>query len=115
MFSGFSGWLPLTQSVRHGSKAVTRHRKPMHILRQKLMAVTEYIPPKRVAPRGAYPAQTKKVQQVSGMEGMTQSGEKRCNSSPICSVPDFLIRDFKKSYMTSKSQCLNFMRLFSNS
>ncbi|XP_029934117.1 large ribosomal subunit protein uL10m [Myripristis murdjan] len=61
------GWLPLTQSVRHGSKAVTRHRKPMHILRQKLMAVTEYIPPKRVAPRGAYPPQTKKVQEESGL------------------------------------------------
>ncbi|KAG9346245.1 hypothetical protein JZ751_008070 [Albula glossodonta] len=51
------GWLPLAHCVRHGSKAVTRHRKPMHFLKQKIMAVTEYIPPKplpsqrRVAPR----------------------------------------------------------------
>ncbi|XP_057681157.1 large ribosomal subunit protein uL10m [Corythoichthys intestinalis] len=52
------GWLPLTQSIRHGSKAVTRHRKPMHFLKQKLMAVTEYIPPKRGPPPGAYRPQT---------------------------------------------------------
>ncbi|TRY86538.1 hypothetical protein DNTS_002565 [Danionella cerebrum] len=45
-----SGWVPLTQNVRHGSKAVTRHRKPLHILKQKLLAVTEYIPPKPRAP-----------------------------------------------------------------
>ncbi|XP_070782694.1 large ribosomal subunit protein uL10m [Enoplosus armatus] len=61
------GWLPLTQSVRHGSKAVTRHKKPMHILKQKLMAVTEYIPPTRVVPPGAYPSQTKKVQEDSAL------------------------------------------------
>ncbi|XP_040033316.1 large ribosomal subunit protein uL10m [Gasterosteus aculeatus] len=59
------GWLPLTQSVRHGSKAVTRHRRPMHILKQKLMAVTEYIPPKRVIPPGAYPAQRRGGQEDS--------------------------------------------------
>ncbi|XP_073345599.1 large ribosomal subunit protein uL10m [Pagrus major] len=57
------GWLPLTQSVRHGSKAVTRHRKPMHILKQKLMAVTRYIPPPRVGPPGAFPSQNKRVQE----------------------------------------------------
>ncbi|XP_034715586.1 39S ribosomal protein L10, mitochondrial [Etheostoma cragini] len=57
------GWLPLTQTVRHGSKAVTRHRRPMHILKQKLMAVTKYIPPTRVVPPGAYPSQTKHVQE----------------------------------------------------
>ncbi|KAJ8372351.1 hypothetical protein AAFF_G00290400 [Aldrovandia affinis] len=51
------GWLPVTHCVRHGSKAVTRHRRPMHFLKQKLLALTEYIPPKplasqrRVAPR----------------------------------------------------------------
>lgn len=58
-----SGWLPLTQSVRHGSKAVTRHRKPLHILRQKLLAVTEYIPAPRPFPPGAYPSETKRVQE----------------------------------------------------
>ncbi|XP_060111400.1 large ribosomal subunit protein uL10m [Heteronotia binoei] len=41
-----AGWQPCFQFVRHGSKAVTRHWKPMHFLRQQLMAVTEYIPPK---------------------------------------------------------------------
>ncbi|XP_054455175.1 39S ribosomal protein L10, mitochondrial [Anoplopoma fimbria] len=56
-------WLPLTQTVRHGSKAVTRHRRPMHILKQKLMAVTEYIPPPRVIPPGAYPYQRAQVQE----------------------------------------------------
>ncbi|KAM4623282.1 large ribosomal subunit protein uL10m [Polymixia lowei] len=61
------GWLPLTQNVRHGSKAVTRHRKPMHILKQKLLAVTQYIPPKRVVPPGAYPSQTKRVQEDRGL------------------------------------------------
>ncbi|KAM8837619.1 large ribosomal subunit protein uL10m [Spinachia spinachia] len=59
------GWLPLTQTVRHGSKAVTRHRRPMHILKQKLMAVTEYIPPKRVIPPGAYPVQRTASQEDS--------------------------------------------------
>ncbi|KAM8946838.1 large ribosomal subunit protein uL10m [Pelodytes ibericus] len=38
------GRLPCLQSVRHGSKAVTRHRKAMHFERQKMMAVTEYVP-----------------------------------------------------------------------
>ncbi|XP_004591172.2 large ribosomal subunit protein uL10m [Ochotona princeps] len=41
-----AGWLPTLQTVRHGSKAVTRHRRVMHFERQKLMAVTEYIAPK---------------------------------------------------------------------
>ncbi|XP_013913390.1 PREDICTED: 39S ribosomal protein L10, mitochondrial [Thamnophis sirtalis] len=41
-----TGWLPTLQLIRHGSKSVTRHWKPMHIMREKLMAVTEYIPPK---------------------------------------------------------------------
>uniref|UniRef100_UPI0037E71810 large ribosomal subunit protein uL10m n=1 Tax=Semicossyphus pulcher TaxID=241346 RepID=UPI0037E71810 len=58
-------WLPLTQSVRHGSKAVTRHKRPMHFVKQKLMAVTRYIPPTRVVPAGAYPSQTKKIQEDS--------------------------------------------------
>uniref|UniRef100_A0A3Q2CXA0 Large ribosomal subunit protein uL10m n=2 Tax=Cyprinodon variegatus TaxID=28743 RepID=A0A3Q2CXA0_CYPVA len=60
------GWLPLVQSVRHGSKAVTRHRKPLHILKQKLLAVTEYIPPARVVPPGVYPSQNKQVQEENG-------------------------------------------------
>ncbi|KAM4526553.1 large ribosomal subunit protein uL10m [Fundulus diaphanus] len=61
------GWAPLIQSVRHGSKAVTRHRKPLHIIKQKLLAVTQYIPPARVVPPGAYPAENKYVQEDAGL------------------------------------------------
>ncbi|KAK7919391.1 hypothetical protein WMY93_010675 [Mugilogobius chulae] len=61
------GWLPLTQIVRHGSKAVTRHKRPMHFLKQKLMAVTEYIPPKPAAAPGAYPSETIQVKEESGL------------------------------------------------
>ncbi|CAB1337963.1 unnamed protein product, partial [Coregonus sp. 'balchen'] len=60
-------WLPLMQSVRHSSKAVTRHRKYMHILKQKLMTVTEYIPPKPTAPPGALTLQVKPVQKECGL------------------------------------------------
>ncbi|MCI4384309.1 hypothetical protein PGIGA_G00037190 [Pangasianodon gigas] len=62
-----TGCLPLVQSVRHGSKAVTRHRKPMHFLKQKLMAVTEYIPPKPAAPPGAFMPRTRKTDEESGL------------------------------------------------
>ncbi|XP_057214750.1 39S ribosomal protein L10, mitochondrial [Triplophysa rosa] len=62
-----AGWVPLTQSVRHGSKAVTRHRRPMHILKQKLMAVTEYIPPTPVAPPGALTPRVRKIEEESGL------------------------------------------------
>ncbi|KAM6896939.1 large ribosomal subunit protein uL10m [Xenentodon cancila] len=60
------GWLPLARSARHGSKAVTRHRKPLHILKQKLLAVTEYIPPPRAAPPDAYPSESKRVHEDNG-------------------------------------------------
>ncbi|XP_006832584.1 PREDICTED: 39S ribosomal protein L10, mitochondrial [Chrysochloris asiatica] len=43
-----AGRLPTLQTVRYGSKAVTRHHRVMHFERQKLMALTEYIPPKPV-------------------------------------------------------------------
>jgi len=59
-----SGWLPLTQSVRHGSKAVTRHRKPVHFLKQKLLAVTEYIPPTPAAPPAALAPRVRKTEEV---------------------------------------------------
>ncbi|GCC33002.1 large ribosomal subunit protein uL10m isoform X1 [Chiloscyllium punctatum] len=62
------GWFPPHQVVRHGSKAVTRHRKPMHILRQKLLAVTEYIPPKPAIPERCIKAPKKEVQEPSGFE-----------------------------------------------
>ncbi|XP_069016212.1 large ribosomal subunit protein uL10m [Embiotoca jacksoni] len=61
------GWLPITHSVRHGSKAVTRHRKPLHILRQKLLAVTQYVAPPRAAPPGAYPSLTEHFREETGL------------------------------------------------
>lgn len=48
------------------AKAVTRHRRPMHIIKQKLLAVTQYIPPKRQAP-GAYPPLNVKVEVENGL------------------------------------------------
>ncbi|XP_060795881.1 large ribosomal subunit protein uL10m [Neoarius graeffei] len=62
-----TGCLPLVQSVRHGSKAVTRHRRPMHFLKQKLMAVTEYIPPKPAAPPGALAPRSRKTEEESSL------------------------------------------------
>ncbi|XP_073684997.1 large ribosomal subunit protein uL10m [Garra rufa] len=62
-----SGWLPLTQSVRHGSKAVTRHRRPVHFLKQKMMAVTEYIPPIPAAPPGALAPRVRKTEEESAL------------------------------------------------
>lgn len=59
-----TGWLPLTQSVRNGSKAVTRHRKPVHFLKQKLLAVTEYIPPTPAAPPAALAPRVRKIEEV---------------------------------------------------
>lgn len=36
----------------------------MHFLKQKLMAVTEYIPPARPIPPGAYPSRTEDRKEV---------------------------------------------------
>ncbi|KAJ8264657.1 hypothetical protein GJAV_G00152200 [Gymnothorax javanicus] len=60
------GWLPVTHCVRHGSKAVTRHKKPMHFLKQKLMAVTEYIPPNPTVSKPRVP-RIKPAQEESGL------------------------------------------------
>ncbi|XP_048416756.1 large ribosomal subunit protein uL10m [Stegostoma tigrinum] len=62
------GYLPPHQIVRHGSKAVTRHRKPLHILRQKLLAVTEYIPPKPAIPERCIRAPKQEVKEPFGFE-----------------------------------------------
>ncbi|XP_051894622.1 39S ribosomal protein L10, mitochondrial [Pristis pectinata] len=62
------GWFPFQFFVRHGSKAVTRHRKPMHILRQKLLAVTEYIPPKPAIPERCIRPRQQEVQEPSTLE-----------------------------------------------
>ncbi|KAM4715772.1 large ribosomal subunit protein uL10m [Anableps anableps] len=94
------GWLPLIQSVRRGSKAVTRHRKPLHILKQKLLAVTQYIPPARTAPPGAYPSQNKHVQEDNGFALLLKKDLKKvfeeCKMIAVvqknaCSAEDMLI------------------------
>uniref|UniRef100_A0A8C6YAT0 Large ribosomal subunit protein uL10m n=1 Tax=Naja naja TaxID=35670 RepID=A0A8C6YAT0_NAJNA len=41
-----TGWLPALQLICSCFKSVTHHWKPMHIMKEKLMAVTEHIPPK---------------------------------------------------------------------
>ncbi|XP_036197528.1 39S ribosomal protein L10, mitochondrial [Myotis myotis] len=62
-----AGRLPTLQTVRHGSKAVTRHWRVMHFERQKLMAVTKYIPPKpAVNPRCLTPP-PKRIQEETGL------------------------------------------------
>ncbi|XP_041329805.1 39S ribosomal protein L10, mitochondrial [Pyrgilauda ruficollis] len=48
-------WLPALQLLRRGSKAVTRHWKAMHFQRQKLLALTEYLPPRPALPPRCLP------------------------------------------------------------
>ncbi|XP_077644470.1 large ribosomal subunit protein uL10m [Lonchura striata] len=48
-------WLPALQLLRRGSKAVTRHWKAMHFQRQKLLALTEYLPPRPSLPPRCQP------------------------------------------------------------
>ncbi|XP_066220502.1 large ribosomal subunit protein uL10m [Saccopteryx leptura] len=62
-----AGWLPTLQTVRYGSKAVTRHRRVMHFERQKLMAVTEYIPPKPAVNPGCLTPPPKPSQEETGL------------------------------------------------
>uniref|UniRef100_A0A6J0SXV1 Large ribosomal subunit protein uL10m n=1 Tax=Pogona vitticeps TaxID=103695 RepID=A0A6J0SXV1_9SAUR len=44
------GWWPVCQPIRHRSKSITRHFKHMNLVREKLMAITQYIPPKPAIP-----------------------------------------------------------------
>ncbi|NXF12776.1 RM10 protein, partial [Smithornis capensis] len=60
------GWLPALQLVRRGSKAVTRHWKAMHFQRQKLMAVTEYLPPRPAVPPRCLPRPRVEIQEEDG-------------------------------------------------
>ncbi|XP_013005035.1 large ribosomal subunit protein uL10m isoform X1 [Cavia porcellus] len=62
-----AGRLPILQSVRHGSKAVTRHWRVMHHERQKLMAVTEYIPPRPAVNPRCLPPPPKPPKEESGL------------------------------------------------
>ncbi|XP_037350158.1 39S ribosomal protein L10, mitochondrial [Talpa occidentalis] len=62
-----AGWLPTIQTIRHGSKAVTRHRRVMHFERQKLMALTEYIPPKPAVSPSCLPPPPKPPQEETGL------------------------------------------------
>uniref|UniRef100_A0A670ZGL5 Large ribosomal subunit protein uL10m n=1 Tax=Pseudonaja textilis TaxID=8673 RepID=A0A670ZGL5_PSETE len=41
-----TGWLPARKVICHCSKSVTHHWKPVHIMKEKLTAVTEHILPK---------------------------------------------------------------------
>ncbi|XP_015217838.1 large ribosomal subunit protein uL10m [Lepisosteus oculatus] len=76
-------WLPARQSVRHGSKAVTRHRKPVHFLKQKLLAVTEYRPPRPAVPERCIAPPARQTQEESSLarilerevEAMFQEGK----------------------------------------
>ncbi|XP_021031450.1 39S ribosomal protein L10, mitochondrial [Mus caroli] len=62
-----AAWLPTLQTVRHGSKAVTRHWRVMHFQRQKLMAITEYIPPKPAINPRCLPPPPKPPKEESGL------------------------------------------------
>ncbi|XP_062992530.1 large ribosomal subunit protein uL10m [Elgaria multicarinata webbii] len=61
-----TGWLPTLQFIRHGSRAVTRHWRAMNFMRQKLMAVTEYIPPKPAIPEECIKPRVTAVQEENG-------------------------------------------------
>uniref|UniRef100_A0A8C5IV05 Large ribosomal subunit protein uL10m n=1 Tax=Junco hyemalis TaxID=40217 RepID=A0A8C5IV05_JUNHY len=61
-----AGWLPALQLLRHGSKAVTRHWKAMHFQRQKLLALTEYLPPRPALPPRCLPRPAPRQQQEDG-------------------------------------------------
>ncbi|XP_074413755.1 large ribosomal subunit protein uL10m [Zonotrichia albicollis] len=60
------GWLPALQLLRHGSKAVTRHWKAMHFQRQKLLALTEYLPPRPAVPPRCLPRPAPRQQEEDG-------------------------------------------------
>ncbi|XP_068068092.1 large ribosomal subunit protein uL10m isoform X2 [Anomalospiza imberbis] len=59
-------WLPALQLLRRGSKAVTRHWKAMHFQRQKLLALTEYLPPRPALPPRCLPRHGPGARQEDG-------------------------------------------------
>ncbi|NXL78610.1 RM10 protein, partial [Leptocoma aspasia] len=61
-----AAWLPALQLLRRGSKAVTRHWKAMHFQRQKLLALTEYLPPRPAVPPRCLPRRTAGEQEEDG-------------------------------------------------
>ncbi|XP_007940371.1 39S ribosomal protein L10, mitochondrial [Orycteropus afer afer] len=67
-----AGRLPTLQTVRYGSKAVTRHRRVMHFQRQKLMALTEYIPPKPAINPRCLPPPPSPPQEETGLIRLLQ-------------------------------------------
>ncbi|NXG15103.1 RM10 protein, partial [Grallaria varia] len=62
------GWVPALQLARRGSKAVTRHWKAMHFQREKLLAVTEYVPPRPAVPPRCLPRPAQPTHQEDGYE-----------------------------------------------
>ncbi|NXO88955.1 RM10 protein, partial [Certhia brachydactyla] len=59
-------WLPVLQQLRGGSKAVTRHWKAMHFQRQKLLALTEFLPPRPAVPPRCLPRHSPQGHQEDG-------------------------------------------------
>ncbi|KAK6302025.1 hypothetical protein J4Q44_G00280780 [Coregonus suidteri] len=103
------------QSVRHSSKAVTRHRKYMHILKQKLMTVTEYIPPKPTAPPGALTPHVKPVQEECGLvlllKKELQTMFQDCKMIALAIKIKFIPNQVMRSYL-SDSPYINMGPLF---
>ncbi|NXB85987.1 RM10 protein, partial [Vidua chalybeata] len=59
-------WLPALQLLRRGSKAVTRHWKAVPFPRQKLLALTEYLPPRPALPPRCLPRLAPRARQEDG-------------------------------------------------
>lgn len=60
-------WLPILQTVCHGSKAVTCLWRVIHFQRQKLMAIPEYIPPKPAINQRCLPFPPNTPKEESGL------------------------------------------------
>ncbi|NWW41441.1 RM10 protein, partial [Panurus biarmicus] len=67
-------WLPALQLLRRGSKAVTRHWKAMHFQRQKLLALTEYLPPRPAVPPRCLPCHNTQGREVGRGPGPALQG-----------------------------------------
>ncbi|XP_014117752.1 PREDICTED: 39S ribosomal protein L10, mitochondrial [Pseudopodoces humilis] len=90
-------WLPALQLLRRGSKAVTRHWKAMHLQRQKLLALTEFLPPRPArappAPRGAPPrhgtGQQRQPQEDGYARALRRQAEEALRGSRMVAVCQF--------------------------
>ncbi|XP_058714203.1 large ribosomal subunit protein uL10m [Poecile atricapillus] len=72
-------WLPALQLLRRGSKAVTRHWKAMHLQRQKLLALTEFLPPRPPVPPRCRPRHaTEEPRQEDGYARVLRRQAEEC-------------------------------------